>query len=114
MSDLNLSRDLFVEKRHDLERIAREVEGNVGRNEGDWGTDSDACMLRPYTAMVRIASYLSMYGGLSTASYAAFILECTKEPDESLDEIYSAGKQEKFLDLFQHLKTLYDRTSFQG
>ena len=115
MNNLTLSHDLFIEKRHDLERMARGVEGGVERNSGDWCTEPDECALRPYTAMVRIAALLSTYpSSKHTASYAKLILDCTEESDKSLDEIYAAGEQEHFLALFQRLDDLYKSTDSQA
>lgn len=114
-ADSNISHDCFIEKRHDLEMMARGVEGGVGRNDRDWCTEADECALRPYTAMVRIAALLSTYpSSKSVASYAKLILDCTERHDKSLDEIYAAGEQKKFLGLFQRLEELYKSTDFQS
>lgn len=115
MDDVNCSHDLFIGRRHELERMARGVEGGVERGCGGWETNADECQQRPYTAMARIAAYLSMYPVLSAASYANFILNCTEEADKSLDAIYEAGEQNKFLELFHQLEdlyNLYERTNF--
>ena len=108
------SHDCFINKSERLEIMARSVEGSVDRDLGGWETYADDCRLRPYTAMARIAAYLCMYPSTkSIASYAIFILDCTRKPDKSLDEIYDAGKQKDFLDLFQRLEELYQSTNFQ-